>query len=240
MPKIPVILFLLGITALSAFAAPSEEDACFKPRTNDQAAIIKACSALLQRPILTPEWKLHALFSRGSAHVMAHELDAAIADFSTLISLDPQARIGWMARGGAYTSKGDFRSAQKDMNVLLGRMPDDPRILNNSCWLHAALKEFAAAEADCRKSLALKPDAVETLDSLGFTQLGQRAYRQALATYNAALAQDPKHAASLYVRGVIKRRLGDIVGGNADMAAAGKIDPEIAEYYAPYGLTQGN
>jgi tetratricopeptide (TPR) repeat protein len=240
MPKPLVILFLLATAVLPGFGAPSEEDACFKTQTKDQAAIIKACSALLQQPILTPEWKLHALFSRGRAHVLAHQLDAAITDFSTFISLDPQGQIGWMARGEAYASKGDFRSAQKDMNVLLGRTPNDPHVLNNSCWLHAALKEFAAAEADCRKSLALNPDAVETLDSLGFTQLGQRAYRQALATYNAALALDPKHAASLYVRGVIKRRLGDIIGGNADMVAAGKIDPEIAEYYAPYGLTQGN
>jgi len=50
----------------------------------------------------------------------------------------------------------------------------------------------------------------------------------------------PNHAASLYVRGVVKRRMGDIAGGDADIKAAGKIAPEVAESYAPYGLTQGN
>ena len=65
-------------------------------------------------------------------------------------------------------------------------------------------------------------------------------YKRALADYNAALALDPKHATSLYVRGIIKRKLGDTAGGNADIQAAGKINPEVAESYAPYGLTQGN
>jgi len=68
----------------------------------------------------------------------------------------------------------------------------------------------------------------------------QRNYKQALADYNAALALAPNHATSLYVRGVIRRKLGDTSGGDADIRAAGKIDPEIAESFAPYGLTQGN
>jgi len=235
-----ILLLLLGAALAPAFAGPSEEDACFKPTTKNPAGVVKACSVLLQRPILTPEWKLQALFNRGRAHVVARDLDLAIADFSTIIQLAPENKIGWEARASAYASKGDFLRAQRDTNTLLGMAPGDAKLLNNSCWLHAALKQFDAAMADCRKSLALAPGRVETLDSLGFTELGRRNYRQAMTAYNAALAIDPRHAASLYVRGVIKRRMGDMTGGNKDMTEAGKIDPEIAEYYAPYGLTQGN
>ena len=67
-----------------------------------------------------------------------------------------------------------------------------------------------------------------------------RNYKQALADYNMALTLAPDHATSLYVRGVIKRKLGDLSGGDADIKAAGKLNPEVAESYAPYGLTQGN
>ena len=75
---------------------------------------------------------------------------------------------------------------------------------------------------------------------MGFVHLRLKNYKQALADYNAALAVEPNHATSLYVRGVVKRRLGDTAGGDADIKAAGKIDPEIAESFAPYGLTEGN
>jgi tetratricopeptide (TPR) repeat protein len=134
---------------------------------------------------------------------------------------------------------GKFRDAQRETDVLLKMFPNDPEILNNSCWLHAALWELNAALPDCNKSLALAREA-NTLDSLGFLHLRMRNYKQALADYNAALALAPNHASSLYVRGVIKRRLGDVTGGDADIKAAGKIDPEIAESFAPYGLTEGN
>ena len=61
-----------------------------------------------------------------------------------------------------------------------------------------------------------------------------------MTDYNAALAIDPRRASSLYVRGVLKRKAGDLAGGNADMREAGKLNPEIAESFAPYGLTQAN
>lgn len=41
-------------------------------------------------------------------------------------------------------------------------------------------------------------------------------------------------ASSLYGRGVAKRQIGDYVGGDADIDAAKRIQPDIAEAFVRY------
>jgi tetratricopeptide (TPR) repeat protein len=59
---------------------------------------------------------------------------------------------------------------------------------------------------------------------------------KAMADLNAALKILPKQAESLYVRGQVKRRNGDLAGANNDILAAKAQQPRIAEAYAAYGV----
>ena len=58
----------------------------------------------------------------------------------------------------------------------------------------------------------------------------------ALTDYDAALRIDPKMAAALYGRGIAFRRKGDEARAAADIAAALKIQPDIAEELARHGV----
>jgi hypothetical protein len=51
------------------------------------------------------------------------------------------------------------------------------------------------------------------------------------------LAVDQTLAPSLYVRGLAKRHLGDVKGGDADVAAAQKLFPAIADWYKRMGVS---
>jgi tetratricopeptide (TPR) repeat protein len=62
------------------------------------------------------------------------------------------------------------------------------------------------------------------------------AFREAIADYGAAIAQNPKDAGSLYGRGMAKLKAGNIADGNADIAAAKAVEPDIADIYAGYGV----
>jgi tetratricopeptide (TPR) repeat protein len=55
----------------------------------------------------------------------------------------------------------------------------------------------------------------------------------AIADYEAALKLNPKFAAALYGRGLAKQMKGS--DGDADIAAARAIRPDIAERFAGYG-----
>ena len=59
---------------------------------------------------------------------------------------------------------------------------------------------------------------------------------QAIADYDAALKVDPDPASALFGRGVARRRMGDVSGGNADIAAAIAIDGTVAEQLARRGV----
>jgi tetratricopeptide (TPR) repeat protein len=234
------LLFLIGLLTVAPFARADDDQLCRVRAEKYLASAVKACTAILRRPLLTPQWKFRALMVRGYLYQHHHQFDLAITDFSSAISVDSEDRLARGARAETYSIMGEFHKAQQDLEVLLKKHPNNPLALNDSCWIHAALWELEAAMADCRRSLAIAPKATETLDSLGFVQFRSRKYKEALAAYDAALAITPNHATSLYVRGVIKRKLGNIVGGDADIRAAGKIAPEVAESFARFGLTQGN
>ena len=47
---------------------------------------------------------------------------------------------------------------------------------------------------------------------------------------------DPKLASSLYGRGLAKLKKGDTTGGNTDIGAAKKIQSNIGETFARYGV----
>ena len=56
-------------------------------------------------------------------------------------------------------------------------------------------------------------------------------YGPALADFEAALKIDPKLTFALYGRGMARLKRGDTAGGNADIAAATKTQPDIARQF---------
>ncbi len=87
------------------------------------------------------------------------------------------------------------------------------------------------------ESLRIQPNKGHTLDSRGFVYFRMRQYDKAIADYEAALRSAPRSAASLYVRGLAKKRRGDTAGGDADIATANALDPTISDRYARFGVT---
>ena len=70
----------------------------------------------------------------------------------------------------------------------------------------------------------------------GFTYLKMAQWDSALADYSSALRLDPRLASSLYGRGFAKLKKGDTTGGDADIASARAIEPNIIAEFARYGV----
>jgi tetratricopeptide (TPR) repeat protein len=175
---------------------------------------------------------------RGLAYNMVGETDLAISDYSRAIQIAPQDANLYYRRGFSYQTKGDFDRAIVDSNQTIKLAPQSYLAFNMRCWIRATFgRDLPAAQQDCNKSLQLKPGAFEPLTSRGLVQFRLGAFAKAVTDYTAALAQEPKDPASLYVRGVAKLHLGDKLGGDADIAAAKKIAPNIADIYAKYGVS---
>ena len=61
-------------------------------------------------------------------------------------------------------------------------------------------------------------------------------FAKAAAAYDGALKIEPNHARALFGRGIAKIRSGDKSGGDADLAAALKIDPKIGADFTKFGF----
>jgi len=201
---------------------------------------------------------VEALDGRGEADQGKKDTDAAIRDFGRAIAArndDVQALEGraaaFQAKGdvahaasdltnasGAHVQTGDFPNALSDAEQAVALAPDDPEALNARCWARAvANTQIAAAIADCRRSLALRPNSAEVLDSLGFAYFRQGKLDPSIDAYNAALAQNPQLPSSLFMRGVVRLRQGDAAGGQADLASARALDANIDQQFSGYGVT---
>jgi tetratricopeptide (TPR) repeat protein len=92
--------------------------------------------------------------------------------------------------------------------------------------LHAARGDHPAAAACYTTALALRPAAPAVVRAeRGRELLADRAYRPALADFDAALADRPDDAATLRNRALARLGLGDTAGALADLDRAEPLDP---------------
>jgi hypothetical protein len=59
---------------------------------------------------------------------------------------------------------------------------------------------------------------------------------EAIVDYDTVLRMNPKHASSLYGRGLAKLRSGNMEGGNSDIGAAKAIKSNVADEFAHNGI----
>lgn len=109
---------------------------------------------------------------------------------------------------------------------------------NNLCYSEAEANfDLPAALSDCRAAVALMPDDIAILDSLGFVQLRLKNYKDAIASYDKVLAKSPQMAVSLYGRALAQAALGNSTEADADFGSAAKIDPGIADTFKDMGIS---
>jgi tetratricopeptide (TPR) repeat protein len=198
--------------------------------------------------------------NRGAAYLDKGWLDMALADFADALRLDrtnadlfedigladadkgdkADAVTAYLSASSIYLDRKAYKAAIEEADKAIGVSPQDPEALNARCWARAVGDTgLDLAEADCLRSLAVKPNAGDVLDSLAFVRFRQGRFDEALNGFGAALIQNPKQAESLYMRGIVKLRLGDADGGQADVAAAQTQDSTLPARYANWGVTPG-
>jgi tetratricopeptide (TPR) repeat protein len=141
--------------------------------------------------------------------------------------------------GDGDGSSADFDRAIAIYTAAIAAKPDDAETLNGACWARAvANRELDIALGQCRRSLEIRPHTPATLDSLGFVQFRLHDFPGALASYDQALAVKPEAAGTLFMRGIVKLRLGQSAQGNADLAAAAILVPAIFDIFGSMGVAR--
>jgi tetratricopeptide (TPR) repeat protein len=182
--------------------------------------------------------RAHLLFRRGERARAAADLDAADAAASKESDLRLQ-----MAH--AYEGADLLDAAIKQFDLWLEFHAVDaryPAALNGRCWVRAlqgqalplALKDCNSAERSVQKS---NPEFAKILDSRALVLLRMGNYEKSIADYDASLKINPKNPWGWYGRGIDEMRQHKASEGQADLARAAALWPQVGEEFTRRGIT---
>lgn len=147
------------------------------------------------------------------------------------------ANMDWIEtqRAVLLTKAGKTAEAAKSFDELRSKAKS-PSALNSLCWAEGtAGVMLAEAVQECSDAVKLSDHAAQYVDSLGMALLKSGKLDEALAAYNEAIGKTPL-AASYMGRAIIYARKGEKARADADFAKAKKLDPDIGDRFADYGL----
>jgi tetratricopeptide (TPR) repeat protein len=180
--------------------------------------------------------KLASAFNnRGVSYDKKGEYDRAIQDYEQALKVKATPEV-YFNRGNAYLAKNQYDHAIDDYNQAIKLKANFAAAIDNRCWARAVVGILKQALADCNQALRLMPSNAATLDSRGFVFLKMMHFDAAVSDFDAALRVDPKLAFALYGRGLARLKNED-AAGEADIAAAKLLQPDIAEQFARYGVS---
>jgi tetratricopeptide (TPR) repeat protein len=161
-----------------------------------------------------------------------------LARSAAVLTEDPANLQALLYRGLAYAKSAHPAEADRDFSAARKLAASDASSLNSLCWSKALLGvAIESALVDCEAALKIQPHKAAFVDSHAFVQFRLGRYADALSEYDTAITLSPKQAASLYMRGITKRRLGKAAEGDADIAAAKKIDQTVDRRFTEGGVT---
>lgn len=181
-----------------------------------------------------------ALMYRAGLYQFRGDYPRSIADYDQAIRLDPGRIASFLGRGMDYEAIGQYERAIEDYSQAIRLTPDyiyDSDLPALRCRARLALGQLADALADCDAALKdLSQTNLYALTGRALVHLRMGNLDLALADFDRLIKWQSDDAEALYGRGLAKRMKGDASGAEGDLAAATKIDPDIAAKTAKYGL----
>jgi len=162
----------------------------------DAALQIEGCTRLLRLDPFGPNAAL-AYGLRGEAYKDKGDLDRAIVDFNSAITIDPESFNIYVNRGIAHRENGELDLALADFNKAIEINGQFAEPFINRCVVYEDKGQYDLAIADCASAITLSPNEAVAYNDRGVAW--------AIADYRAALARNPKPEDAHDIEDALKR-----------------------------------
>lgn len=157
---------------------------------------------------------LHA--SLGESYFTVGKVDEAIAEFKTLMTIDPSPR-SYALMGLCYRHLGRYDEAKRYLNQALSSDPNNLPALFNLAFVARRQGNEVQAEQYLQRALHLDPNYEDILFELASLKMEQKRYEEALALLRRSAQVSPKTAEVHYKLAVVERALHQADAAQRDM-----------------------
>jgi len=177
------------------------------------------------------------LLERGDKDLAAADVEAA--DAVAPKEADERYQMAYVDLGAERLAPAIAQfSLWIDSHAADARLPD---ALNARCWSRAiGGEDLALALKDCNAALRRAEKSstffANVANSRGLVYLRMGDYDRSIADYDAALKISARNAGSLYGRGIAKLRKQKTSEGEADIALATSLRPQVVTEFKQHGI----
>ncbi|UZK65991.1 DUF3857 domain-containing protein [Sphingomonas sp. M1-B02] len=199
---------------------------------DDSGAIADAEAGLTLEPGST-----EGIGQLATLRFRAGQRDAALASIAERIAQGGTEKLAFVSQQGSLLAEaGRGEEAIAVLDAAIKTNPGNATLLNERCWLKGTMNlALDTALKDCTKGIELAENPSSIYDSRAMVYFRMGRMEEALADLDAALDLAPAQDASLYLRGVVRKRMGN-KAADEDLAAARMMSARIDEDYARYGI----
>ena len=157
-----------------------------------------------------------ACYNSGLANFKHGNYEAAIADYTQAIGLQPDFAPAYNNRGAAKRAQRDLDGALADFNIAIKLKPDLAMAYDGRGNVKKARGDLAGAIADYNTAIDLKPgDVAAHLDRGGARKI-QGDAAGAMADFNQAIELKPESFSGYYYRGCLRYDAHEFPGALAE------------------------
>ena len=192
-----------------------------------------------ERMFQANEW-----FEKGYRHTVNNELDSAIEEYTSAISLNPDYAEAYNNRGISYynrgpmtSDRGQFEQAMKDFSKVIALKPESYSAYFAQGAIFIYKEEYDKAIKELNKAIALNPDEGVAYVGRGFVYSKIKQFGNAVADYNKVIARGgPWSAMAYFNRGSISLASNQYERAIEDYNKAIELGPKMTQAYLSRGL----
>jgi tetratricopeptide (TPR) repeat protein len=152
-----LLLTALVLTGLPARGADQQDFNTCRMANNADTAI-SSCTRVIDDLSLRPDVRAEAYWYRGEANDDTGQKERAIADYTEVIRLEPDATRAYFARGRIYQSRGDHDRAIADFSAFVRLDPKAFGAFHARGNSHREKGDLDRAIADYNEAIRILPN----------------------------------------------------------------------------------
>jgi tetratricopeptide (TPR) repeat protein/V8-like Glu-specific endopeptidase len=173
----------------------------------------------------------------GLWQAAAGNTDAAIEDYTTALTLEPNYPSALLSRSQSLSdrddnAKHDLDTAIADLTTLIGRFKDSAELIMNRGYILSRDRRLPEAAADFSDVLRLRPKSSGALRARAGIYAELKDFDKAGKDYDRAVDLEPDLPTSYIARGNFRSQLGEDAEAIADFDRAIQLYPSAAEAHS--------